>query len=61
MTTTANQHNLDNNRDDDDYNTVKESVIRKMTRLATEYQAVNLSQGKCCKRYYGCCLYYYFC
>lgn len=30
---------------DDDPNAVKESQIRKMTRLAIEYQAVNLSQG----------------
>jgi len=36
----------DNNVDvDDDPNAVKESQIRKMTRLATEYHAVNLSQG----------------
>ena len=34
-----------NNDKDDDPNVVQESVIRKMTRLAIEYKAVNLSQG----------------
>ena len=37
------------NSDDDDVNhdsnAVQESQIRKMTRLAIEYRAVNLSQG----------------
>ncbi len=31
---------------DGDPNAVKESKIRKMTRLAIEFQAVNLSQGE---------------
>lgn len=31
--------------DTEDRNVVKESQIRKMTRLAIEYNAVNLSQG----------------
>ncbi len=31
---------------DGDPNAVQESQIRKMTRLAIEYEAVNLSQGK---------------
>lgn len=32
---------------DVDPHAVQESQIRKMTRLAIEYQAVNLSQGAC--------------
>ena len=32
---------------DFDPHAVQESQIRKMTRLAIEYQAVNLSQGAC--------------
>lgn len=33
-----------------DPNAVQESQIRKMTRLAIEYKAVNLSQGELCFR-----------
>ena len=43
-TNDGNGNNVDN-VDDDDPHAVKESQIRKMTRLAAEYQAVNLSQG----------------
>ncbi|MGK3735026.1 MAG: aspartate/methionine/tyrosine aminotransferase [Bacillariaceae sp.] len=40
----TNNRSISNNEDDDP-NVVKESVIRMMTRLAVEHNAVNLSQG----------------
>lgn len=38
-------HDKNDDNNEDDPNVVNESQIRKMTRLAMEYQAVNLSQG----------------
>ena len=43
--TTKGEENNDRNADDIQNAVVQESQIRKMTRLAMEYQAVNLSQG----------------